>query len=116
MHRPYSTVPINSPRSRPLLFLHPSAFILHPSSLKQKARRSRAFLFRSDSRSGADPYQASGAFDRAGAVRPLDVSLITHYGLDHTVRAFKQTERTQKIHPRTHRNLWTTRIEHATEG
>jgi hypothetical protein len=84
--------------------------------VEKKARRSRAFLFRSDPRSGADPYQAPSAFDRAGAVRPLDVSLVTDYGLDYAVSTLEQTECTEKIHARTHRDLRATRIEQATKG
>jgi len=91
--------------------LHPSSFIL-----EKKPGFAGLFLFRCDVRSGADPYQAPGAFDRAGAVRPLDVSIVTHHGLDHAVGALEQTESTQKIHPRPHGDLRTARTEQAAEG
>src|SRR5260370_38475852 len=93
-----------------------SSFRLHPSSLKKSPAKPGFSVSRSDPRSGTDPYQAPGAFDRAGAVRPLDVSLVTDYGLDYAVGTLEQTERTQKIHARTHRDLRTTRIEQATKG
>jgi hypothetical protein len=90
--------------------LHPSSFIL------EKKPGIAGLSVSGNSCSGAYPYQSPGAFDRAGTVRPLDVSLVTHYGLDHPVGAFEQTERTQKIHPRTHGDLRTARTEQAAEG